>query len=104
LDHIALNGRVVRIVFDSDVSTKSAVRQALDRFREHLQRKGAEVQIIYLPNAPTERRLAAMTSCSSTALLTPRRLPRVRDRHLNRPRRQSACSSRLRHGWTDLCS
>lgn len=52
LDHIALKGRVVRIVFDSDVATKSAVRVALERFREHLQRKGATIEIVYLPNGP----------------------------------------------------
>lgn len=52
LDYIALKGRVARIVFDSDVTTKFGVRQALERFRTHLQRKGAIVEIIYLPNGP----------------------------------------------------
>jgi len=51
-DYIALNGRDVRIVFDSDVMTKSAVRTALARFTEHLQRKGATVTSVYLPAGP----------------------------------------------------
>ncbi|MCA9942034.1 MAG: DUF3854 domain-containing protein [Anaerolineales bacterium] len=47
-DHIALNDREVFIVFDSDVMTKTAVRQALKRLTEHLQRKKATVVHIYL--------------------------------------------------------
>lgn len=49
LDYVALNGREVRIVFDSDVMTKSEVRKALERLTEHLQRKGAHVSVVYLP-------------------------------------------------------
>jgi hypothetical protein len=52
-DHIALNGRDVRIVFDSDVMTKLEVRQALERLTEHLQRKGAHVAAVYLPGGAT---------------------------------------------------
>lgn len=48
-DHIALNGRDVRIVFDSDVIRKREVKQALERLTEHLQRKGARVVAVYLP-------------------------------------------------------
>jgi hypothetical protein len=48
-DYVALNGREVRIVFDSDVMTKPQVRQALERLIEHLQRKGAHVVAVYLP-------------------------------------------------------
>lgn len=50
-DAIALDGRDVRLVFDSDVMTKPQVRQALDRLTEHLQRKGAHVTAVYLPHA-----------------------------------------------------
>lgn len=50
-DFIALDNREVRIVFDSDVMTKPQVRQALDRLKEHLQRKGARVGIVYLPKS-----------------------------------------------------
>lgn len=52
LDYIAWDGRDVRLVFDSDVVTKPQVRAALDRFTEHLQRKGARVRAVYLPNGP----------------------------------------------------
>lgn len=48
-DYIALKGRDVRIVFDSDVMLNPDVRKALDRLTEHLQRKGAHVSPIYLP-------------------------------------------------------
>jgi hypothetical protein len=48
-DYVALKGRHVRIVFDSDVMTKPQVRKALDRLTEHLQRKGAHVVAVYLP-------------------------------------------------------
>lgn len=47
-DEIALN-RVINIVFDSDVMTKPPVRAALDRLTEHLQRRGATVNAVYLP-------------------------------------------------------
>ena len=48
-DYIALNNRAVYLVFDSDVTTKSGVRAALERLTEHLKRKGAVVHMIYLP-------------------------------------------------------
>jgi len=48
-DYIALKGRDIRIVFDSDVMLKPEVRAALDRITEHLQRKGAHVAAVYLP-------------------------------------------------------
>jgi hypothetical protein len=49
-DYIALKRRNVHIVFDSDVMTKSGVQKALERLTEHLQRKGAHVDAVYLPN------------------------------------------------------
>ena len=51
-DYVALNGRDVRVIFDSDVMLKAAVRLALDRLTEHLQRKGAHVTAVYLPSGP----------------------------------------------------
>ena len=48
-DFVALKGRDVRIVFDSDVWTNPDVRQALARLGEHLARKGAKVSTAYLP-------------------------------------------------------
>jgi hypothetical protein len=50
-DRVALNGREVRIVFDSDVMTKAEVRAAIDRLTENLQRKKAHVTAVYLPPA-----------------------------------------------------
>ena len=51
-DLIALNGRTVNIVFDSDIMVKPQVRAALARLTEHLQRKGAVVTAVYLPPGP----------------------------------------------------
>lgn len=56
-DYIALNGRDVRIVFDSDIMTKPEVRQALDRLTEHLRRKKARVTAVYLPNGADGRKV-----------------------------------------------
>ncbi len=52
LDAIALNGRDVYLVFDSDVVAKPAVRSALDRLTEMLRTRGADVKIVWLPNDP----------------------------------------------------
>ena len=51
-DYIALKGRDVWIVFDSDITSKREVRAALARLTEHLQRKGAHVGAVYLPPGP----------------------------------------------------
>ena len=56
LDYIAWNNRPVYLVFDSDVTSKSGVRQALERFTEHLKRKGAAVSVVYLPPLPDGRK------------------------------------------------
>jgi hypothetical protein len=48
-EHIALNGRLVRIVFDSDVVTKKQVRRALERLTRWMASKDAAVSIAYLP-------------------------------------------------------
>jgi predicted RND superfamily exporter protein len=55
-DYIALKNRPVYLVFDSDVTAKPAVRQALDRLTEHLKRKGAAVHVIYLPSLADGRK------------------------------------------------
>lgn len=57
LDYMAWDDRPVYLVFDSDVTSKTGVRQALERFTEHLKRKGAVVSVIYLPDAPDGRKL-----------------------------------------------
>ncbi|MCZ6866295.1 MAG: DUF3854 domain-containing protein [Chloroflexi bacterium] len=51
-DLIAFNGRKVNIAYDSDVMVKPGVRAALERLTEHIQRKGAIVTAVYLPNGP----------------------------------------------------
>jgi len=48
-DYVALKGRHVHIVYDSDVMTKAQVQLAMRRLVEHLQRRGATVDTIYLP-------------------------------------------------------
>jgi len=48
-DSIALSERIVNLAFDSDIVSKPPVKLALLRLSEHLQRKGAVVEIIYLP-------------------------------------------------------
>ncbi|MBK8985359.1 MAG: DUF3854 domain-containing protein [Chloroflexi bacterium] len=49
LGAIAWKNRPVYLVFDSDVMTRQGVRQALERFTDHLKRKQAVVSHIYLP-------------------------------------------------------
>ena len=49
LDEIALQGRVARVVFDSDVMRKASVAEALLRFCAVLDRRGAKVEVVYLP-------------------------------------------------------
>jgi hypothetical protein len=52
LDEILLLGRVVRVVFDSDVTRKASVAAALLRFCAALDRRGAKVEVVYLPEGP----------------------------------------------------
>ena len=49
---VALNGRLVRIVFDSDVTTKLPVSLALARLKAFLTKRGANVEVVYLPDGP----------------------------------------------------
>src|SRR5262249_52525284 len=53
--HVALNGREVRIVFDSDVMEKENVAHALKTLAAFLRSKGARVQAIYLPSEEGEK-------------------------------------------------
>jgi hypothetical protein len=48
-DHVALEGRRVYVVFDSDVMVKPEVQLALERLVAALERRGAEVLVVYLP-------------------------------------------------------
>lgn len=47
---VALNGRPVFVCFDSDVTTKDAVRKAMRGLVGFLESKGATVQVVYLPD------------------------------------------------------
>lgn len=49
-DSIALNGRLVYVCFDSDVTTKREVRAALKRLRAFLVQRKAWVRVVYLPS------------------------------------------------------
>jgi hypothetical protein len=48
-EYVALNGRNVYIVFDSDVMEKREVHAALSRLKVFLEHRGARVRLIYLP-------------------------------------------------------
>ena len=48
-ESVALNGRQVYIVFDSDVMQKRAVHAALERLKAFLESRSATVSLIYLP-------------------------------------------------------
>ncbi|MDP2989686.1 MAG: DUF3854 domain-containing protein, partial [Kiritimatiellota bacterium] len=51
-DYIAWKDRIIYFCFDSDIITKQAVHRALQRLREHLERHGAAVRVLYLPAGP----------------------------------------------------
>jgi len=52
LDEIPLDGRLARVAFDSDVTRKPEVAEALLRLCAALHRRGARVDVVYLPNGP----------------------------------------------------
>lgn len=52
LDDVAWNGRKTYFVFDSDVVEKRPVYDALVRFKDAVERRGADVWIIHLPSGP----------------------------------------------------
>ena len=58
-ENVALNGRRVWLVFDSDIMTKGPVYHALVRFSEFLKRRDAHVSIIYLPDGPNGEKWGA---------------------------------------------
>ena len=51
-ESVALNGRAVYIAFDSDAWTKPSVAKALQRLRDFLAGRGADVHVIRLPAGP----------------------------------------------------
>jgi uncharacterized protein DUF3854 len=54
-EDVALNGRAVHIVFDSDVTVKAPVREALARLTAYLENKDARVTVVTLPAADGEK-------------------------------------------------
>jgi len=50
-ESVALNARDVYIAFDSDVTVKPAVQQAMARLKAFLEQRSARVRLIYLPPA-----------------------------------------------------
>jgi hypothetical protein len=48
-EYVALEGREVYVVFDSDVTTKAEVQLALERLVDFLGGRGATVRVVYLP-------------------------------------------------------
>jgi hypothetical protein len=48
-EDVALNGREIYVVFDSDVMLKPEVHRALERFKTFLEGRSAHVRLIYLP-------------------------------------------------------
>jgi len=51
-DHVALAGRRVYVVYDSDVMHKPEVVMALERLVDDLEARGARPLVVYLPDAP----------------------------------------------------
>src|SRR5215208_5392152 len=51
-EDVKLWGRPVRVVFDSDVTTNPKVQAALEGLVGFLRGRGAQVRVIYLPDAP----------------------------------------------------
>jgi hypothetical protein len=48
-DYVPLQGRTVNVVFDSDTLTNSGIQIALERLVALLERRGASVYVVYLP-------------------------------------------------------
>ncbi len=55
-ESVALKGRIVYVVFDSDVMVKAEVHAALERFGAFLKGRGAHVSYIYLPHGSDARK------------------------------------------------
>jgi hypothetical protein len=51
-ESVALETRMVYVVFDSDVATKPGVRAALVRLKAFLEHRKAHASILYLPSGP----------------------------------------------------
>jgi len=58
-DDIELDRRPVRAIFDSDVTIKPAVAEALLRLCAALHRRGAQVEVVTLPPGPNDEKTGA---------------------------------------------
>ena len=56
-EHVALEGRVVNVAFDSDVLLKPEVQLALERLCEFLAGQGATPRVVYLPGGEGESKV-----------------------------------------------
>lgn len=54
-DRIAIKDRLIYLAFDSDVISKEMVRKALEHLGEHLNRKGANIVVVYLPQEGNQK-------------------------------------------------
>ena len=52
LEPIPYQGRTVFIAYDSDISSNDNVQQAAERLSGELEKRGARVLVVYLPDAP----------------------------------------------------
>ena len=105
-DHVALKGREVLVVFDSDVMAKEGVQIALERLVEALEERGADVLVVYLPDGRGGKKVgvddylvAGGTVAELRALarrFEPQDLGRIR---LSRDERLGALVEDLRARW-----
>ena len=51
-DYVNLRGRRVYVVYDNDVMVKEGVQLALERLVDALEKRGADVGVVYLPDGP----------------------------------------------------
>jgi hypothetical protein len=105
-DHIALKGRTVVIVYDSDVMTKPEVMLALERLVGDLEKRGTSVWVCYLPDAPDGSKQGAddFLAAGGTVgklLACARRFDRgdVREIRLSRDEKLHAGIGDLRRRW-----
>ena len=79
-ESIALNERIVYIVFDSDVMTKISVYQALARLKAFLESRHAHVKLVYLPQGPGGAKVFPWATFRGT--FVPRRLPLLKSERM----------------------
>jgi hypothetical protein len=101
-EHVALRGRRVFVVFDSDVMRKSEVQQALERLVGDLEGRGARVLVVYLPDAPDGGKLGVddyLARGGNVAHLEEIARPFTRQ---DAARERMSRDERLRHGVAEL--